>query len=86
LVALVRPTWEPAAKEVMRTIRKKVIIDESSRPIAVQIDYQDWLEIEQSLNLPSQRTPAMALARHAGSIALGEEPLAYQKRVRGEWA
>ena len=70
----------------MRTIHKKVIIDEQSRPIAVQIDYQDWLEIEQSLNLPDHRTPVMALSRHAASITLSEDPLAYQKRIRGEWA
>ncbi len=33
----------------MRTIHKKIVMDEKSRPVAVQIDYEDWLEIEQLL-------------------------------------
>ena len=37
----------------MRKIRKKILTDSSERPIAVQIDYTDWLEIERSLNLES---------------------------------
>lgn len=69
----------------MGTIRKKIIVDEDSRPIAVQIDYRDWLEIEQSLSPLKPRPAATNLARHAGAIALSEEPLAYQSRARGEW-
>jgi hypothetical protein len=30
----------------MDKIRKKVVTDEASRPVAVQIDYSDWLEID----------------------------------------
>ncbi len=30
----------------MNAIRKKIVTDEDARPVAVQIDYEDWLEIE----------------------------------------
>jgi hypothetical protein len=33
----------------MLTIHKKILTDEAMRPLAVQIDYQDWLEIERRL-------------------------------------
>ena len=33
----------------MHVIRKSIISDEAQHPIAVQIDYADWLEIERSL-------------------------------------
>jgi len=66
------------------TIRKRVVHDESMRPVAVIVDYDDWLEIERLLD-QRERTEAVDLSRHAGSVNLSEEPLAYQKRVRAEW-
>ena len=30
----------------MRPIEKKIVTDEAGQPVAVQIDYADWLEIE----------------------------------------
>ncbi len=35
----------------MSRIRKKIVTDEAQQPVAVQIDYNDWLKIERSLNL-----------------------------------
>ena len=70
----------------MRAIHKKIITDEASQPVAVQIEYADWLEIKRSLNLSSEGAPAKNLSRYSGSIPLTEDPLAYQKRVRGEWS
>jgi hypothetical protein len=70
----------------MHVIRKNVVFDESQRPIAVQIDYADWLEIEQSLHLATEEAKTMDPSRFAGVISLTEEPLAYQSRVRGEWS
>jgi len=69
----------------MQRIRKKIVTDEAQRPIAVQIDYADWLKIEQALNL-SQAGGATDLSRYSGVISLTEEPLTYQARVRGEWS
>ncbi len=33
----------------MQSIRKKIVTDEDLRPVAAQIDYEDWLEIERLL-------------------------------------
>ena len=33
----------------MQSIRKKIVTDERLHPIAVQIDYEDWLEIEKMI-------------------------------------
>jgi len=70
----------------MRPIRKSVVTDESMRPIAVQIDYADWLEIERLLDLRSDDGKKLDVSRFVGVMALDEEPLEYQARVRGEWS
>jgi len=69
----------------MPRIRKKIVTDEAQQPIAVQIDYTDWLMIERALNL-SEQHEVPDLSRYSGVISLTEEPLAYQARLRGEWA
>jgi hypothetical protein len=69
----------------MQRIRKKIVTDEANEPIAVQIDYTDWLKIERALNL-SQEEEVTDLSRYSGVISLTEEPLAYQARLRGEWS
>ncbi len=68
----------------MRSIRKKILTDENSQPVAVQIDWADWLEIEKSLR--QSKTGAASLSRYAGSIRLTEDPLAFQDRLRSEWS
>jgi len=70
----------------MHRIRKRIVTDEAQRPVAVEIDYADWLEIEQSLNLQKEDAEATDLSRYHGVISLTEEPLAYQARVRNEWS
>jgi hypothetical protein len=70
----------------MRKIRKKILTDSSERPIAVQIDYTDWLEIERSLNLESDDPRNTDLSSYEGIITLTEEPLGYQARIRQEWS
>jgi len=35
----------------MLTVHKKIVTDEAMQPVAVLIDYQDWLEIERQLHL-----------------------------------
>ncbi len=69
----------------MRAIQKKIVIDTDRNPIAVQIDYEDWLEIERLLDLQGKARKATDLSRYSGVIQLTEEPLDYQKRVRDEW-
>ena len=68
----------------MRVIRERLVTDEDLRPVAVQIEYEDRVEIERRLGLG--RAPRETdLASHRGVMALTEEPLAYQERIRGEW-
>jgi hypothetical protein len=69
----------------MRAIRKRIVTDESSRPVAVQIDYEDWLEIERSL-ASSPADESANISRFRGSVRLTEDPIAYQNRIRGEWS
>lgn len=68
----------------MQIVRKQLVTDEEHRPIAVQINYDDWLRIEQQLKI---QTPSkeVDLSHYAGSVNLTESPLAYQTRSRNEW-
>jgi len=70
----------------MRKIRKKILTDKAERPIAVQIDYTDWLEIERTLNLEGEHSGKIDLSNHEGVITLTEDPLGYQSRIRQEWS
>jgi hypothetical protein len=69
----------------MRVIHKKIVTDEDMRPVAVQIDYADWLEIERLLQLRVEDSDTTDLSRYSGLVRLSEDPLDYQARVRGEW-
>ena len=69
----------------MHAIHKNIVTDEAMRPIAVQIDYSDWIEIEQSLGLMDQASRTTDPSQFAGVITLTEDPLAFQTRIRGEW-
>ncbi|MBI4442329.1 MAG: hypothetical protein HY649_03015 [Acidobacteria bacterium] len=70
----------------MHKIEKKILKDESQRPVAVQIDYSDWLEIERCLDLRSEEVRSTDLSKYEGVITLTEEPLGYQSRIRQEWS
>jgi hypothetical protein len=69
----------------MRVIHKKIVTDEDMRPVAVQIDYADWLEIERLLQLRAADSDTTDLSHYSGLVRLSEDPLDYQARVRGEW-
>ncbi len=66
-------------------VSKKIVTDESMRPIAVQIAYPDWLEIERRLNLTSSEAMCTDLSNHEGVLSLTEDPMAFQNIIRGEW-
>jgi hypothetical protein len=85
LVRLVRQNLG-REKIYMRKIRKKILTDNAEKPIAVQIDYTDWLEIERSLNLQGDDARDTDLSSYEGIITLSEEPLGYQSRIRQEWS
>lgn len=68
----------------MFNIRKRILTDEANRPVAVQIDYQDWCKIEEAL-AESQPKPPTDLARHIGKLDWPVDGMEYQREVRGEW-
>lgn len=70
----------------MQRIRKKILTDAAQRPVAVEIDYHDWLMIERKLESLTEDDRVSDLGRYNGVISLTEEPLAYQTRVRNEWS
>ena len=69
----------------MLDIRKKIVTDECARPIAVQIDYADWLEIERRLETSGGNGDQGDLRRFSGTVRWGEDAVAYQRRVREDW-
>jgi len=75
----------------MRTIRKKIVTDEGSRPVAVQIDYEDWLEIERLLEARGAEEATADKSRYRELLEKtrggweGGDGLEYQIRIREEW-
>ncbi len=69
----------------MRTIKKKIILDEQMNPTAVIIDYQDWQEIERLLTAEKHLADEVDINRYAGVIKLSEDPLEFQYEIRSEW-
>ncbi|MEZ6234272.1 MAG: hypothetical protein R3B68_08785 [Phycisphaerales bacterium] len=71
----------------MAPIRKHIVTDENSRPVAVQIDYADWMRIERLLgqSVVDGADNSEALNKLRGTITLKEDPLDLQRRWRDEW-
>ena len=63
----------------------KIVTDEAKRPVAVQIPYKDWLEIERRLGLAGHGT-VRDLSRHVGRLILSEDAIGYQEKMRDEWS
>jgi hypothetical protein len=70
----------------MLKIRKKILTDKAKRPVAVEIDYSDWLDIERSLDLRDRETRNTDLSAYEGVVTLTEDPVQYQSRLRQEWS
>ena len=70
----------------MNTIHKQLVTDEKGRPVGVLIPYEEWLRIEQQLGSAVAVEGGVPLRRHEGMIHLSEDPVAYQRRLRDEWA
>lgn len=69
-------------------VRKTIITDsKSGAPVAVQVPYEDWLDLERRLKLaePEPEPPVTDLTRYQGALRLNEDPLAFQRRNRDEW-
>ena len=69
----------------MHDVRKKIVTDEAMRPVAVQIDYEDWIGIARALGLESANPPITDLSAHSGRLDWPVDGLEYQHSVRSEW-
>lgn len=69
----------------MVAIRKKILRDEDNHVVAVQIDHQDWLEIERLPDLREEKTLHTDLSKFRRTLTLTEDPVEYQRRIRDEW-
>ncbi len=77
-----------AKKPTCLNVHKHIVTDEANRPVAVQIDYEDWKKIEESLGGQSRLDGTSSvpdLTRFIGTIRWGEDAVSYQRRVREEW-
>ena len=74
------------------TISKRIVTDENMQPVAVQIDYDDWLAIEKQLDLTSStssanpRAKVKRLLEDSRGIWTEGDGLEYQRRIRAEWS
>lgn len=64
---------------------KHILTDESGRPVAVQIEYEEWLRIENILNKVDSETARDRIMGLAGTVKWDEDPVEYQRRLRDEW-
>ncbi len=70
----------------MKPVDKMIVTDAENRPVAVQIKYADWLEIEKALSLNGKDGSTSGdLHRFAGTLRLPADPGEYQQRSRSEW-
>ncbi len=69
----------------MLHIPKKILLDEDNKPVAVQIEYTDWLEIEREIGGPETGLKIVDLSPFVGILNLTEDPVEFQRRIRDEW-
>lgn len=64
-------------------IHKMILTDENMHPVAVQIPYKEWLEIE--IAISNKKVKKSHIAHLSGTIELSVDPLQYQQNIRDEW-
>lgn len=78
----------------MLNVKKRIVTDEDGQPVAVQVDYADWLEIERQLEESSSTLKSaadmteeefQAFTEEISGHWEGEGGLEYQRRIRAEW-
>jgi len=69
----------------MLHFKKKIVTDEAMHPVAVLIDFQDWLEIEKILEAYKSEQEEFNLNKYIGAIKLTQDPLEYQQQIRNDW-
>lgn len=69
----------------MHEINPKILTDDKLKPVAVQIDYADWVQIKKLLGQQGANGKAVDLSQFAGTVKWPEDGVEYQRRVREEW-
>ncbi|MEW6684577.1 MAG: hypothetical protein AB1393_00035 [Candidatus Edwardsbacteria bacterium] len=69
---------------MIKTIHKKIVLDENNRPSEVIINYDEWKEIEQILECGRKIMHREKLKEYVGILHIKEDPLCFQRRIRGE--
>lgn len=69
----------------MHEINPKILTDANQEPVAVQIDYADWVEIKRLLGLSTSNGGPVDLNRFAGALKRGIDGLDFQRQTREEW-
>ncbi|MBI5874404.1 MAG: hypothetical protein HZB81_00885 [Deltaproteobacteria bacterium] len=69
----------------MKTVHKKIVLDENNRPSEVIINYNEWQEIERMLESRQKIMSRERLKNYAGIVHLEDDPLEFQRRIRSEW-
>ena len=70
---------------MIKTIHKKIVLDENNKPLEVIINYDEWNEIEQMLEYRFKIMHREELKKHVGILRIEEDPLSFQRRIRSEW-
>ncbi len=81
------------AHRPMLDVEKHIVTDEDGEPVAVQVDYADWLKIERRLADSSsddtaeteERLSLKELSEKIRPHWTGGDGLEYQRRIRAEW-
>ena len=70
----------------MSAIHKQIVTGQEGCPVGVLIPYEEWMRIEQQLSCAASVCGVEQLRHHEGVIRLSKDPVAYQSRLRDEWA
>lgn len=71
---------------MLHGLHPSIVNDKDMKPVAVQIPYEEWLQILAALE-PAVTEPAHGgdLSRFVGSLHFEGDPVEWQRRIRGEW-
>ena len=69
----------------MKIVSKRILSDESGRPVAVQMDYEEFLRLERAVEGIEPEDAHTQMMSVFGTVDWGEDGLEYQSRLRGEW-
>lgn len=70
---------------MIKTVHKKIVLDENNKPLEVIISYSEWKEIEGMLAYYQKIMHREKLKEYVGILHIEEDPLYFQRRIRNEW-